>query len=82
MELSLAGAAFSLSEPKSGEGTSLQGGGVIASPENSGSKRVRRLSRGRFIEVSRGGIKTWCRSVNVNSCFVHLSRDRTRVHES
>ena len=53
MELSLAGAAFSLSEPKSGEGASLKGGGVIGSPENSGSKRVRRLSRGRFIVVSR-----------------------------
>jgi len=52
MEPSLAGAAFSLSEPKSGEETSLQGGGVIGSPENSGSKRVRRLSRGRFIAVS------------------------------
>jgi hypothetical protein len=56
IELSLAllaplGAAFSLSEPKSGEGTSRQGGGggVAGSPENSGSKRVRRLSRGRFI---------------------------------
>ena len=53
MGLSLAlalGAAFSLSEPKSGEGASRRGGGVDAgSPENSGSKRVRRLSRGRFI---------------------------------
>lgn len=53
MGLSLVGAAFSLSEPKSGEGTSLKGGGVIGSPEKSGSKRVRRLSRGRFIAVSR-----------------------------
>jgi len=49
MGLSLAGAAFSLSEPKSGEGTSRQGGGVVGSPEKSGSKRVRRLSLGRFI---------------------------------
>lgn len=55
MEPSLAGAAFSLSEPKSGEGTSLQGGGVIGSPEKSGSKRVRRLSRGRFIAGSGEG---------------------------
>lgn len=53
MGLSLAGAAFSLSEPRSGEGTSLKGGGVVGSPEKSGSKRVRRLSRGRFIAVSR-----------------------------
>lgn len=51
MGLSLAlGAAFSLSEPKSGEGASRRGGnGVAGSPEKSGSKRVRRLSRGRFI---------------------------------
>jgi hypothetical protein len=52
MGLSLAlGAAFSLSELKSGEGASQRGGGsgVAGSPEKSGSKRVRRLSRGRFI---------------------------------
>ena len=54
MGLSLAlGAAFSLSELKSGEGASRRGGGsgVAGSPEKSGSKRVRRLSRGRFIGV-------------------------------
>jgi len=49
--LSPMGAAFSLSDPKSGEGTSRQGDGVTGSPENNGSKRVRRLSRGRFITV-------------------------------
>jgi len=52
-ELSLvAGAAFSLSEPRSGEGASRQGGGIVGPAEKSGSKRVRRLSRGRFIAVS------------------------------
>ena len=67
MELSLAGTAFSLSEPKSGEGTSLRGGGVIESPENSGSKRVRRLSRGRFIAVSKERNKNVSLLLNVNS---------------
>ena len=69
MELSLAGAAFSLSEPKSGEGTSLQGGCVTEPPEKSGSKRVRRLSRGRFITVSRKRNKnvSLFQLLNVNS---------------
>ncbi len=47
MGLSPRGAAFSLSEPKSGEGQ--DGGGVDGCAEKSGSKRLRRLSLGRFI---------------------------------
>ena len=60
------GAAFSLSEPGSGEGASRLGGGGVAGspePENSGSKRVRRLSRGRFI------------------CFVFWGMSRRRLFE-
>jgi len=43
------GAAFSLSEPGSGEGQG--GGGVDGWAEKSGSKRLRRLSLGRFMVV-------------------------------
>ena len=64
------GAAFSLSEPGSGEGASRLGGGGVAgspSPENSGSKRVRRLSRGRFICSFLGGISRRMKRVRASS---------------
>jgi hypothetical protein len=77
MGLSLEGAAFSLSEPKSGEGMSRQGGGVVGSPEKSGSKRVRRLSLGRFISVSgERNVRVfdgWTPTVNANTLVFDIT---------
>jgi hypothetical protein len=74
MALSRAGTAFSLSEPKSGEGTSRKEGGVVGSPENNGSKRVRRLSRGRFMAMSdKKNVQNVFCVVRVESRDVHVT---------